>query len=66
MGIQAVDPRDILGGKCYIGGDIPAVINGVLFRVNGSTEYEIVWWDGRTRRCEWVMPQEIQLGRQTD
>ena len=54
---------DLLGAKVYIGGDIPAVVNGILTRVNGGLEYEVIWWDGRTRRCEWVSPLEVTLER---
>lgn len=58
---QAEARQSILGRRCKIGGDIPAVINGVLERQNGGLEYEVIWWEGRARHCEWVQPQEVTI-----
>ena len=48
-------------GTCgKIGGDIPAELNAIIVRANGEMSFEVVWWDGRTRKCEWVTPSEFK------
>ena len=49
-----------LGSRVLIGGDIPGIVTGILQRLHGSSEIEVVWWDGRIRKCEWVNPQELK------
>ena len=40
---------------------IPAVIHAVSLRGKGGAvaQYECVWWDGKTRKAEWVDEREI-------
>lgn len=48
------------------GGD--AIVGTTLsFRVSGSNhvEYEVVWWDGRSRHCEWMAADEITASKST-
>ena len=47
-----------VGSAVFIGKDIPAMITAVCIRDSGVT-YETVWWDGRTRKQEWLQADEI-------
>jgi hypothetical protein len=38
---------------------IAAMVTAVTIRAAGQVVYEVVWWDGRSRHCEWVQPCEI-------
>lgn len=40
---------------------LDAVITAVNIREEGTT-YEVVWWDGKARKCEWVTAAEIDAG----
>lgn len=60
-GARYRNPPGLLGRRCLLGGDIPAVINGVLERVNGGLEFEVTWWESRARHCEWVSPSEVVI-----
>lgn len=48
-----------LGQKVKIGGDIPAFINAIAQKLSGEVSYEVVWWEGRQRRSEYVAKGEI-------
>ncbi len=49
----------ILGRKCRINGGVPGMVSGILERVTGGLELEVIWWDGNTRRCEWLAAAEV-------
>ena len=46
--------------------DIDAQIIGINIRANDKVLYDVVWWDGRTRRTEWVEASEIGWGHSPD
>ncbi len=50
-----------MGASVLIVGDVPAIVHGFLQRLNGETSYELIWWDGRTRKCEWVTENEFEF-----
>lgn len=48
-------------------GDDAIVGTTLSFRVSGSShvEYEVVWWDGRSRHCEWLAAEELTVMKPT-
>lgn len=46
------------GAEVLIGGSVPAVVTAVMIRA-GHTSYEVAWWDGRTRKNEWLQSFEL-------
>lgn len=40
-------------------GEITAEITAILILSNGI-QYQVVWWDGRLRKCEYLNEAEIQ------
>jgi len=40
--------------------DIPAVVSGVCVDKDGIS-YKCVWYDGRTRKEEWLLSNEVEL-----
>ena len=50
------------GEVVSIGGEgdepIKAIVTGVLVR-GDLVQYEVVWWNGRARSCEWVNACEV-------
>ena len=36
-----------------------AMVVAVSIRGEGRVSYECVWWDGKTRRCEWLETCEV-------
>lgn len=57
--VSAIAPGD----ACWIG-EIECVVNQVCVRDGGpsgySVQYQVVWWSGRERRCEWVDEHEVK------
>ena len=54
-----------IGSKVFLGGEILATVQAVEIRGEPpSLTYQCVWWDERTRKSEWVRPDEIQLEKQ--
>jgi hypothetical protein len=42
-------------------GEIVATVTQVCVLPEGRVRYEVVWWDGRTRKSEWVEPFELRV-----
>lgn len=40
-------------------GEIPATVTAVLIRESGKITYEVVWWDKRSRICQWFENMEV-------
>lgn len=40
---------------------IPGTILGISIREAGRVTYEVVWWDGRERRSEWLERAEFEM-----
>lgn len=53
--------------EVVIGDDIQARITAVCLRglAGTSVTYECVWWDGRSRRSEWLTESEIKSQENT-
>ncbi len=47
-----------IGSKVKIDGDLTAVVLGVTMRSSGVS-YEVVWWEERSRRSEWLYDFEV-------
>ncbi len=41
------------------GDRIPGVVNAICVREGDHVTYEVVYWDGRTRKCEWMERREL-------
>jgi len=39
--------------------DIDGIINEVLIKPNQLVSYNVSWWDGRTRKSEWLYEHEL-------
>jgi hypothetical protein len=39
-------------------GDIEGVVTGINIMVSG-VQYQVAWWNGRSRSSEWLFPNEI-------
>lgn len=53
-----------IGSEITIDNDIPAIVTAVEIR--GSEHlltYQVTWWDERTRKSEWVTPQEVKASQ---
>ena len=54
-----------IGSAVILDGDIPATIGAL--EVRGSEHlltYQVIFWDKRTRKTEWVTPAEIKHAEQ--
>jgi hypothetical protein len=50
-----------IGSSVVIDGEIPATVTGINIRgVEHRLQYEVTWWDERTRKSEWVEPYEVK------
>ena len=50
-----------IGSQVTIDGDIPATVTAINIRgMEHRLQYEVTWWDERTRKTEWVDPFEIK------
>lgn len=50
-----------IGTAVLIDGDIPATITALNIRgLEHRVTYEVMWWDERTRKTEWLDPFEIK------
>lgn len=47
------------GQDVRIGDDIPAKVSAVSIR-DKRILYEVTWWDGRTRKVEWLEEFEVK------
>ncbi len=52
---------EILGRTCRIDNGIPGQVTGISYGLGGPIEIRVVWWDGRQRRCEWLISDEVTL-----
>ena len=50
-----------IGSDVRVGGRTVKII-GAAIREGGPKSYEVVWWDGASRKCEWIDPIEIEQG----
>lgn len=53
-----------IGQKVTIDGEIPAILTAINIRpATGGYRitYEVMWWDERSRKTEWVDPFEITV-----
>lgn len=48
-----------VGTKVCIFDNIKAIINGIFIGRNHYILYKVIWWDGRSRKEEYITPQEI-------
>lgn len=42
------------GTEIALWGDVKAMVSSTCVNIDGSVEYRVAWWDGRTLRQEWV------------
>lgn len=47
------------GSDVRIGDDIPAKVSAISIR-DKRVLYEVTWWDGRTRKVEWLEEFEVK------
>ena len=52
------------GTEVKVGDDIEAVVTAACIRDLDVT-YECVWWDGRTRKSEWLPSWQIRVAQNT-
>lgn len=50
-----------VGSQVTVGGH-EARVTGVTIRDGGNVRYEVVWWAGAVRYCEWVEACEVTGG----
>ncbi|MGZ6045670.1 MAG: hypothetical protein ACXWNW_14170 [Isosphaeraceae bacterium] len=49
-----------LGSRVSLGdGTIPAIVTAIIIR-GDRPSYEVVWWDGRARKSEWLETSEVK------
>lgn len=50
-----------IGSQVLIDGDIPATITSINIRgMEHRLTYEVMWWDERNRKTDWLDPFEIR------
>lgn len=54
-----------IGCTILIDENIEAIITGICIKGNYHITYECTWWDGKTRKCEWLEETEIKLHDKT-
>jgi hypothetical protein len=54
-----------VGAKIILNDDVAATVSGVCVRANEAVTYEVVYWSGSSRHCEWVQSFEVQGFRDT-
>ncbi len=60
------------GSPCWVGlawnrddgKSIPGTILQVAIGEKGRVSYQVGWWDGRQRRCEWL--EQVEVERQNE
>lgn len=60
MTIEVFSP----GFNVTIGENIPAIILQVAIKRGGRVEYEVAWWNGRSRVTDWLIASEVQADSQ--
>ncbi|QEL18300.1 hypothetical protein [Limnoglobus roseus] len=59
----AVGSSVTVGYPANAANSVPGVVTGVqIGEGNLVTFYRVAWWDGRTRREEWLSPTEVVPG----
>lgn len=50
------------GAEVHLGidGDVRGEVVQVAITANLHVQYQVAWWDGRTRRCDWLESFEVQ------
>jgi len=48
-----------VGSPVMLSGDIPARITSIWIEDKCRIQYQCAWWEGRTRRCEWIEQFEV-------
>jgi len=51
------------GSDCWVGGDKKEVSGKVLQVIvghNRAVQYQVTWWSGNDRKCEWLHDCEVQ------
>lgn len=48
------------GSMVALAGGLPCRVLSVQVWSNGNVGYNVVWWDGRVRRAEYVEPCEVE------
>lgn len=43
-----------------LSGNIPGFVNAVAVYGNGRITYLVSWWDGKTRKSEWLESHEVR------
>ncbi len=49
-----------VGSPVTVGEDIRATITGIAIDAKCRLTYQCVWWDGRTRKNEWLEQFEVE------
>lgn len=49
-----------IGSKVKIGGGIAGVVTRISITSRTKVLYEVAWWDGRTRKSEWLEEFEVE------
>ncbi len=55
---ELVIPYDI-GATVKIANELTGVVTAISIRAYQNL-YEVVWWDGKTRKCEWLQDVELK------
>lgn len=50
-----------IGTPCLVSDDIKAVISAISISYNNHVTYQVVWWNSRERKNEWMHRNEFQL-----
>jgi len=66
---KSFGPHNVLvirpGDECWIGNEIKAKVVQVILKAAGmgevSVSYQVAWWSGNERKCEWLEEHECEL-----
>ena len=47
------------GSEVNLGKDLKGTVSQVSIAGQGLIRYEVVWWSGNERKCEWLEAHEI-------
>ncbi len=59
--VEIAHPMELLGASVTIGKDWHGEIDAVSIRRSGAVLYEVVWWDGSTRKSGYVAREEFTI-----
>lgn len=57
--LTVFEPGTLVWIVGHDGDAIPATVTGVCIFANNQIKYHVSWWDGRTRKEEWMEEQEV-------